>query len=206
MKTVGIIDYQICNVNSVYSAFDHLGENVQIVSKPEDIKSFSHLVLPGVGAFSEGIRNLESTGFAHAIRDYSNSGRPLLGICLGMQLLLSIGNEFERVKGLSMIEGEVYSLKDKENGSGVYPHTGWNRVSLSERCSLAKYTGDSDFYYFNHSYICCPEEESVEVGHVTLEKKHVAVIEKNNIIGFQFHPEKSHSAGLRLLSGFMAQE
>jgi len=206
MKRVGIIDYKICNVNSVYSAFEHLGENVSIVTNPEEIKLYTHLVLPGVGAFAEGIGNLESMGLIQPIRDFAGTGRPLLGICLGMQLLLSMGNEFERVPGLSLIDGDVCELKEKEQGAGVYPHTGWNRVRLGERCSLAKYSGDSDFYYFNHSYVCCPKDDSVQAGYVTLIEEHVAIIEQDNIIGLQFHPEKSHTAGLKLLSGFMAQE
>lgn len=206
MKRVGVIDYQICNVNSVYSALEHLDEKVNIITDPDEVKNFSHIVLPGVGAFAEGMYNLERNGMAQAVCEHANSGRPLLGICLGMQLLLSQGNEFERIKGLSIIEGEVCALDTLESNQGVYPHTGWNVVDVSGDSRLSSYVADKEFFYFNHSYVCCPKNDLVKKGHVSLVEEHVAIIEHENIFGFQFHPEKSHSAGLKLLSGFMAQE
>tara|TARA_B100001250_G_C19749630_1_gene767084 strand:- start:630 stop:1250 length:621 start_codon:yes stop_codon:yes gene_type:complete len=206
MKRVGVIDYQICNINSVYSAFEHLDEDVHIVTAPDEVKKYSHLVLPGVGAFAEGMHNLVRNGMSQAVCEYANSGRPLLGICLGMQLLLSEGNEFERIKGLSIVDGKVCALDMLEGNQRVYPHTGWNIVDFCENSRLSSYVGNQEFYYFNHSYVCLPRDDSVKKGFVSLIEKHVAIIECDNVFGFQFHPEKSHSAGLKLLSGFMAQE
>ena len=206
MIRAGIIDYQICNVSSVYNALEHLGYDVNIITVPDNLNQYSHLVLPGVGAFAEGMNNLERTGMAQAVVDYVASGRPLLGLCLGMQLLLSVGTEFERISGLSLIDGDVRALDKIERNSGVYPHTGWNKVEFAESFRLSQYVGDREFYYFNHSYVCCPKDISIQKGYVSLMNKHVAVIEYENIFGFQFHPEKSHAAGLKLLSGFMEQE
>ncbi len=200
---IAIVDYKMGNLQSVKNAFNLFTKDVDIVSSPDDIKKYDKLLLPGVGAYKDAMEHLESNGMDGAIKDFAKSGKPLMGICLGMQLLLDSSTEFGFSKGLGLISGEVV-LFDKSRFQTPHkvPHMGWNKVFKNQQSNILKDLEDSFYLYFVHSYHAIVDDK------YTLAKsfygyEFVSAIIKDNIIGFQPHPEKSHKNGLKIIKNFV---
>ncbi len=194
---IAIIDYGMGNLRSVQKAFEYLGKQAVITDKASDLIDASHVVLPGVGAFKDAICALKGSGIVDALKREIDKGKPFLGICLGMQMLLDVSREDGEHKGLGLIGGEVVRFQTKLK----VPHIGWNEVKLKKRTPLFEGVDDLNFY-FVHSYHadgCRAEdvETTCDYGY-----EFVSSVNKDNVWGVQFHPEKSGDAGLNLLSNF----
>ena len=198
---VGIIDYNMGNLASVYNACCLLDEKAEIVSEPDRLTEYDRLILPGVGAFGDAIEHLKETGLDKAILEYAKSGKPMIGICLGMQLLLESSEEFGKHKGLGLIEGNVVRFdKSKMSGDFKIPHMGWNKI-FNKKNKLFKGVKDP-YLYFVHSYHAVTKEENI-IGKTIYGYEFASAINKDNIYGLQPHPEKSHENGLKILKNFM---
>lgn len=198
---IGIIDYNMGNLASVYNACHLLDTKASIVTNPEDLKNFDRIILPGVGAFADAMEHLNTTGMKDAIYEYSKSGKPMIGICLGMQLLFESSQEFGHTDGLGLIEGKVVKFdKSKMNEDVKIPHMGWNTIQNNNH---KLFEGLKDPYlYFVHSYHAVTDDKNV-IGKTTYGYDFVSAVNKDNIYGFQPHPEKSHDNGLKILKNFM---
>lgn len=199
---VGIIDYGMGNLGSVANAFSAIGALPEIFGHPEQLLGADMIVLPGVGAFGDGIANLRSRGWLDPLEEaVRRRGKPFLGICLGMQLLATFGTEHGRHDGLNWISGGVHRLKAAE---GIrIPHIGWNDARVSGNSELFKGLGESQTYYFVHSYVFEPEDQSVIAARTDHGSEFVSAIASENIFATQFHPEKSQRAGLAVLRNFV---
>ena len=198
MRLIGIIDVGIGNLGSIKSAVNELGFDVCLVKEKSELERCSSLILPGVGSFSHGIKNIRNSGLIEPIQSFVADGKPLLGICLGMQLLFEKGFEGGVFAGLGLLPGEVRKFN---NPSLYLPHVGWNNVALINEHKVWKGVKRDVDFYFVHSYRV--ECESVYViGTTEYDETFPSVVSKRNVIGMQFHPEKSQSNGLRLLENF----
>lgn len=202
VRRVGIIDYNICNLNSVIRAFEEINVEVKIVTSKKNIYDCSHLVLPGVGSFQKGIENLNNLDLVIVLMEWVKSGKPLLGICLGMQLLADIGYEFTETEGLGLIEGSIMKLRS-DHEKFILPHVGWNSVENKGSNTLLKNIDDNNSFYFVHSYGYKETTPYYVKGLSNYFTSIVSIIEKENIFGVQFHPEKSQKKGLKLLKNFI---
>ncbi|MGC8765392.1 MAG: imidazole glycerol phosphate synthase subunit HisH [Brevinematia bacterium] len=194
-----IIDYGMGNLASVGNAFSTLGIEVKISSSKDDVKNARWLVLPGVGAFEDAMKNLKRLGLDNVIHDYVSSGKPFLGICLGMQLLFDRSYENGEFEGLGILKGRVVRFEVKL----PVPHMGWNSVKVLKKGWPFENIEEDSFFYFDHSYYVIPEEDNILGLSCNYGVDFPAAIWKDNIIGFQFHPEKSYKKGLRLLKNFI---
>jgi glutamine amidotransferase len=197
---VFIADYGAGNLRSVLKAFEFLGIKAIVSNDPRKMAGYRKVLLPGVGAFGQAMQSLEALGFVSALLEHVDKGGHLLGICLGMQLLLSESEEMGTHKGLDLVPGKV---KHFVSSSDKIPQIGWNAVDFSKQSDLFRNVADHSFFYFVHSYYC--ETESVEaVAATTLfaGQNFCSAIEKNGIFAVQFHPEKSADAGLKVLANF----
>ena len=203
MSFIALIDYGMGNLLSVSKALEHVGGKIQIVDKPEGISGASALVLPGVGNFGDGMKHLSSRGFVKPLLDWAASGKPLLGICLGMQMLLEESEEAPGVKGLGVFKGKV--VRFPECGEKV-PHMGWNSISAgldAPRSRFLKDVPDGSFFYFVHSYYAKPEDKTASVAVSDYILPFTAAVGKGNVFATQFHPEKSQDKGLAILKNFV---
>ena len=201
---IDIIDYNMGNLHSVKNALDKLGLESIISSETEDIKSADKLILPGVGAFPDAMEALSASGLSDEIEAQCKNGKPLLGICLGMQLLFDKSYEFGCTNGLSLIPGEVVPI----NGHGLkIPHIGWNSLSVNlPEDKLVNGMNDGEYVYFVHSYRADTEKNNIVCSTFYGEEIPALVkADKLNVWGAQFHPEKSHSTGLEILKRFAEQ-
>ena len=197
---VFIADYGAGNLRSVQKAFDYLGVKAIVSSDPAKLAGYKKVVLPGVGAFGQAIDSLNASGFTEALAEHVDKGGQLLGICLGMQLLLTDSEEMGSHKGLDLIEGRVLHFKSQ---SDKIPQIGWNSVDQQKESTLFRGIPDHSFFYFVHSYYCQPESlDSVAATTWFAGKNFCSAIEKNGIFAVQFHPEKSSDAGLQVLRNF----
>ncbi len=197
-KFVAVIDYGLGNLRSVAKALEAVGANVKITSQPEDLKAASAIVLPGVGAFKRAMDNLIRLSILPSISSAIKSGKPFLGICLGLQILFTESREHGLHKGLDVIKGEV-----KKFSPGVkIPHMGWNQVR-SGKTGLFKNIPDGAYFYFVHSYYVQPEDKNVIIGSTKYGVEFASAINKGNLWGVQFHPEKSAELGLTVLQNFL---
>ena len=198
---IAIIDYGLGNVRSIYAKFDQMGFPVKIISSPSELALAEKLVLPGVGYFSQGMKNLEELGFVPVIRRMVEGGIPILGICLGMQLLTDWSEEGD-YPGFSFIEGKTVKISSPSDNTLILPHMGWNTISFIQESPLMKGIEDNSRFYHVHSYIvrCKNEENIVACSHYGVTFP--TIIQKGNIFGVQFHPEKSHKQGLAILKNF----
>lgn len=202
MKVVTIIDYGMCNLDSVARAVEECGGRPRVTDDPRDLREATHIILPGVGAFPEAMANLRRSGFDVAIREQVDSAEiPLLGICLGMQLLVSKGFEGEETTGLDLIPGEVRRLQPM-NGLERIPHMGWNELHLQDGCPLLEgIEPGSDFYFVHSFHVVCA---SAYVRATTpYAGGFISVIGHGRVFGTQFHPEKSQRLGFRVLRNFL---
>jgi glutamine amidotransferase len=205
---ISIVDYGTGNIKSIFRAFKKFEANVSLVSKPEEIQKSTHLVLPGVGAFPKAIELLSKKNLIQEIKNHSLKGKPLLGICLGMQLLFSSSDEIIKTNGLDLIKGRVRKLPKDEivNKEFKIPNVGWHHIKINE-VNLNKTIYDSldDLnFYFVHSYYCETKNDKNNLFYIKFNKKMICVIaKKDNIIGTQFHPEKSGENGLKLIEKFI---
>ncbi len=199
MSCVGIIDYGVGNLTSVSNMLDYISLKNKVIHLPEQLNSVTHVILPGVGSFKAGMNGLELGGWVDSLKSYALvQQRPILGICLGMQLLASKGYEDGKCKGLSIIPGVVEKIKVDNLR---LPHIGWNSVGM-DGSRLSLNLRRNPFFYFVHSYHFIPVDQSLITGTVLYEKPMVAILEQGNIFGVQFHPEKSQDAGQQLLLNF----
>ncbi len=198
---IAIIDYGIGNLGSVVKAFDYLQVPVTLTSNKQEIKSAEGVVLPGVGAFGEGMKNLKEAQIDQLIIDIVNGGKPFLGICLGLQLLFTSSEEESDVSGLDLIAGKVKKFdRDKV---GKIPHMGWNQLELESEDQLFQDISRPRNFYFVHSYYVDPVDENVILAKTVYgQEKFTSVVRKNNIWGIQCHPEKSSKTGLKFLENF----
>ncbi len=199
---IGIIDCQIGNIGSLKNAFSYIGAKVEVISHPEELYSCDAIVLPGVGAFNSAMTAIHKSGFAQAVKSYAGNGRPLLGICLGMQML-SHGSEEGNLSGLGLIPGLVVNLR-RLGCSGKVPHVGFNSIqSVSSKSPFLSGILGGDFY-FVHSYALPTSSLEYPIASSEYEgAQFVAALQKENIFATQFHPEKSGEIGLTLLKQFL---
>jgi glutamine amidotransferase len=199
---IGIIDYEMGNIQSVRNAFLRVGGNVEIVTTVESLTSCEGLVLPGVGAFSKAMENLAKLGLVESIKRKVANGTPLLGVCLGLQLLADSSEEFGDHPGLGLIPGRVRRIPVKPGHH--LPHIGWNSVKYTnpQETGIFKGVADDSAFYFVHSYMfdCDPSFVTAVTNHGA---RVTAAIQRGNIYAAQFHPEKSQTNGLRLLKNFV---
>lgn len=201
---VAIVDYGMGNLRSVYNALDTLGFEADLVTDPTKLKNYDHVILPGVGSYRICMENLINAGFDEALIEYANSGKPLMGICLGMQILASKGYEDGITPGLGLIEGEVKKF-DNESHQLKIPHVGWNDVEFNweENHPLANRIKKKDTFYFTHSFYFKCENTRDSISDTAYGEIFTSAILKNNIFATQFHPEKSQEMGLKLFQNFI---
>ena len=197
---IGIVDYNMGNLASVKNAFDKIGVKADIINKTEDIKHCDKLILPGVGAFGDAMEHLKETRMDEAISDFVKSGKYMLGVCLGMQLLFESSEEFGNNKGLGFIKGEVVYFDKKRVGEHKIPHMGWNKL-FNKDSSLFKGVNNPYLYFVHSLHAVC--DDKYVIGKTLYGYEFVSAVNKDNIFGFQPHPEKSHDEGLMILKNFV---
>ncbi len=199
---ITIVDYGMGNLRSVSKALEHLGIGSRISADPDEVANAERLILPGVGAFGDAMAELERRGLADAVRAFARSGRPLIGICLGMQLLFDSSEESPGVDGLGLIPGTVRRF----DAELKVPHMGWNTVEQRRRDGLFKEIPDGEFFYFVHSYYVDPAPDAAEAaaGMTGYGIEFPSVLSYGNFYATQFHPEKSQQRGLQMLRNFAA--
>lgn len=196
---IGVIDYGMGNLYSLGKALERLGHAYEFVSQPEALNKYAGLILPGVGAFGDAMDNIRELGLDTGIRDYAKSGRPILGICLGMQLLFSESEEHGAHKGLGLLEGKVVRFQ----GDYKVPHMGWNQLQLVRRDHpLLAEVQEGDYVYFVHSYHVKVKQQGDLLATCDYHQDVTAIVARGNVSGMQFHPEKSGDTGMRLLANF----
>ena len=202
---IAIVDYGVGNLFSLSSSLDYLGLENTVTADAETLEAADRIILPGVGAFGDAMDKLNRTGLADPIRTLVRQGKPLLGICLGMQLLFESSEEYGTHRGLGLIPGTIVSLKDALTASGLsykVPHIGWNSLQLTQPDNpLMKYTKQQDFVYYVHSFYATGcEKDTVAVSEYGVSV--TGAVNCGSVYGTQFHPEKSGAAGLRILRAF----
>tara|TARA_B100000795_G_C22745796_1_gene417194 strand:+ start:360 stop:1001 length:642 start_codon:yes stop_codon:yes gene_type:complete len=210
MSDVVIVDYGHGNLKSVQRSFKEIGKKTILSSNPSIISSANRLVLPGVGSFGSGMQHLEDYGLVDALHSFVEKGNPLLGICLGMQMLFSNGTEHGKFKGLGIIPGDVIKIIEKSENGNIrkIPHIGWSALTTlgcqsDWENSCLKNIKQGDYMYFVHSYMAVLESNKYLLSQCNDEGLLIpAAVKKDNITGLQFHPEKSGRAGLQILSNF----
>ncbi|BDE17546.1 imidazole glycerol phosphate synthase subunit hisH (chloroplast) [Galdieria partita] len=201
MKLIGIIDYQMSNLYSVYKAIEKVNGVPKIISNPEELKTISKVILPGVGSFDSAIHSLQKKHFIEPLKTYIKNGMPFLGICLGFQLLMQSSEE-GKLEGLGIVQGKVKKF-DKNLVKNI-PHIGWNSIQITNyRSPLWVDFNTSLWFYFIHSYYVCLDNKNIESALVKYDDlKFTVAISLDNIMAVQFHPEKSSQSGLTILKNF----
>ncbi len=198
---LAIIDYGVGNIFSLYSSFKFIGEDVVLTNDKKVIDSCSHIILPGVGAFADAKRKLDESGMADVVKEQVKTGKPLMGICLGMQMLFDKSLEYGEHAGLGLIGGSVMPISDVIPSDLKIPHIGWNALDFTRESKLFKYINNGDHVYFVHSFYaadCAKDTIAVSEYGAPL----TAAVAKDNVYGCQFHPEKSGEVGLNILKAF----
>lgn len=198
---IAIIDYGMGNLGSVSNACAFLGMEARIVTRPEELRDCSGMILPGVGAFGDCMEHLQTHGFVEAVRDWIARGRPFLGICLGLQLLYEESDESPGVEGLGILPGRVVRFRIPPEFK--VPQIGWNRVrQVRDACPLFEGIPDNSYFYFVHSYYAPLSGEDVDAGVTNYGLDYASVVWKDRMAAVQFHPEKSQKIGLKMLENF----
>jgi glutamine amidotransferase len=201
---IALIDYGISNLRSVQKAFEHLGAPVTLASEPDQVMRADKLILPGVGAFSAGMDGLRQRGLVEPIKQSVQAGVPLIGICLGMQLLFDgseeVGQDQPPEPGLSLLGGRVVRLR----GDGIHiPHMGWNQLEPVHDSALLRGIEPGAYAYFVHSYVCEPADPDAVLATTDYGQAFCSMVGRGNVWGIQFHPEKSQRTGLQVLRNFL---
>jgi imidazole glycerol-phosphate synthase subunit HisH len=194
---IAIVDYGMGNRRSVEKALEHVGAEPVLTADHEVLRSADAIVVPGVGAFPEAMRRLRGSGLDEVVTERAEAGAPILGLCLGMQLLFEASDEHEGATGLGLLAGRVRALR-----AARVPHIGWNLVTFSQASRLVEGLGEAAAFYHVHSFVSEPEDESDVVGRGEYGAPFVSIVERGNVMGVQFHPEKSSRDGLALLRNF----
>ena len=202
MANIAIIDYGVGNLRSVEKAFAATGHDALVTGDVSILRKAERLVLPGVGAFAACMNELKQRGLNELVSERVKAGTPLLGVCVGMQMLFEESDEFGTTSGLGFLKGKVQRFNDDL----VVPQVGWNRIKQQNGNRLFSGIPDESFFYFVHSYFCAPENDEIVVGETEYGINYASVVAKGNICGVQFHPEKSQTVGLRLLANFAETE
>jgi imidazole glycerol-phosphate synthase subunit HisH len=198
---VRIIDYGVGNLRSVEKAFQAVGVEAVVTSDEAELLRADKLVLPGVGAFRACMAALAGRGFDQLVRERVSAGTPLLGVCVGMQMLFDESEEFGRTAGLGLLKGSVRRFPPDM----LVPQVGWNQVAWRREHPLAEELVEDTFFYFVHSFYCAAADPADVIGQTEYGEQYASVVARGNVCGVQFHPEKSQAAGLRLLRNFAGQ-
>ena len=196
--SIAIIDYGVGNLRSVEKAFAAMGCDAIVSGEEQVLRKAKRLVLPGVGAFAACMKGLKEHGFDRLVQERASDGTPLLGVCVGMQLLFDESEEFGSTRGLGLLRGSVRRFANDL----VVPHVGWNRIQQKQSHRLFEGVEEGAFCYFVHSFYCEPADENVIVGETEYGVRYASVVADGNVCGVQFHPEKSQAVGLRMLKNF----
>jgi glutamine amidotransferase len=201
MNDVILIDAGTGNLRSVQKALESIGANVLRTDDPDKVLSAKQVVLPGVGAFGDFMSGLQARGLEPVIKEVAARGVPLLGICVGMQALFDVGEEMGEHAGLGLLPGRV--LRFAENLSVKIPHTGWNQLEVKNDALLFNQVEAGAYVYFNHSFYCQPWNSSDVIAETDYGLRYACAVQRDNIFGVQFHPEKSQTVGLQILKNFL---
>ena len=202
---IAIMDYGVGNLFSLRSSLEAIGEAAEVTSDPERIRQADKLILPGVGAFGDAADKLRRTGLDDLIREQVQGGKELLGICLGMQLLFEKSYEYGEHEGLGLLKGSVVPMEGSLPAELKIPHIGWNALRIKRESRLLRYVQEGDFVYFVHSYYAEGCEDSL-IATAEYGRELTAAVERGNVMGCQFHPEKSGTVGLNILRAFCQKE
>lgn len=198
---IRIIDYGVGNLFSLRSSLRAIGIDANYTGNPAEIRKADKLILPGVGAFRDARKALRSTGLDRVVQEEAGKGKPLMGICLGMQMLFNRSYEYGEYEGLGLIPGEIVPMEGRIPKDLPIPHIGWNELMLKQPSPLMKNTANGDYVYFVHSYYAeTPAEYVIATTDYGVEM--TAAVQKDNVYGCQFHPEKSSEVGLSILKAF----
>ncbi len=199
---IAIVDYNMGNLASVYNACKLLDTKATIVSNPEELKNYQKVILPGVGAFGDAMKHLKETGMEDAIKEFASSGKNMIGICLGMQLLFDSSEEFGSTQGLGLIPGKVVAFDKTKMDMSEHkvPHVGWNKAFNKPNKLFQEV--ENPYLYFVHSFhALCEDKYTIATTHYGYD--FTSAVQNNNIYGFQPHPEKSHDNGIQILKNFI---
>jgi glutamine amidotransferase len=199
---IAIVDYGMGNLRSVEKGFLKVGVEAVVTSNPDDVMKADGVVLPGVGAFRDCMRELTNLSLIDAIVDSIKKGKPYLGICLGLQVLFSESEEFGRCRGLDILRGKVVRFEFSSSRFLKVPHMGWNQIRIRKNNPLLRDIEDNAYFYFVHSYYVVPDDESIISTTTDYGIEFTSMIWKDNICAVQFHPEKSQKVGLQMLRNF----
>ena len=200
---IAIVDYNMGNLASVQNAFAKLGKDTEVENDPTQFSKYDKLVLPGVGAFGDAMEHLRERDMINAIREFAATDKPMLGICLGMQLLFESSEEFGEHEGLGLIKGHVKAFNEKKFSEPLkVPHMGWNRMFTTEH-PLFEGLDENHYLYFVHTFhVTCENADDI-IGETDYGYRFTSAVAHNNIMGIQPHPEKSHENGLKILENFI---
>ena len=199
---IAIIDYGVGNLFSLKSSFASIGIDAIVATTKEEVEKCDKIILPGVGAFGDAIAKLRASGLAEVVTEQAQNGKPIMGICLGMQLLFEKSYEYGEYEGLGLIKGEIRSISDVIDPELKIPHIGWNALNFTQpKSEIFKYLQEGDFVYFVHSYYGANCQGST-IATAEYSVPLTAAVAKGNIYGCQFHPEKSGDTGLKILKAF----
>ena len=199
---IAILDYGVGNLRSLRNALDYVGLEGEVVDDPARIEAFSHVILPGVGAFGKAMENLRARGFIAPLLRHVRDAKPLLGICLGMQLLATASLEFGTHEGLCLVPGRVVPFEP--SAAHPVPHVGWNNVAFDRKHPLLAVAKKAVDYYFVHSFHFAADDPADVIASSDYGPVFAAIVGRRNVVGCQFHPEKSQAGGLAILEGFAA--
>ena len=202
---IAIVDYGVGNLFSLISSFKKIGTDIEVTADPDLISKADGIILPGVGAFEDAAKKLRDSGLDKVIIAETQKGKKLMGICLGMQLLFQKSYEYGCHEGLGLLRGSIVPMKDSIPSDLKIPHIGWNALHFTRDSDLFKYIKHNDCVYFVHSFFATDCDDSV-VATVEYGKELTAAVQKGNIMGCQFHPEKSGEVGLNILHAFCEME
>jgi glutamine amidotransferase len=208
---IALIDYGISNLRSVQKACEHLDTEVTLVDTPDGLAQAERLILPGVGAFPAGMKGLHERGLIEPIKQAVSEGKPIIGICLGMQLLFESSDEMGETAGLGLLPGQVTRIKMQEANPAFriphstlkIPHMGWNQLDVLRDHPLVRDLVSGSYAYFVHSYAVYPEDQSIVLATTDYGRPFASIVGRGSVCGLQFHPEKSQTVGLRLLKNFL---
>ena len=200
---IGIVDYNMGNLASVINAFKSVGADIEVQSDPSQLDQYDKLILPGVGAFGDAMEHLKENGMDKAVKAFAATGKPLMGICLGMQLLFETSEEFGPNPGLGLIPGKVVAFDEKNfDHPNKVPHMGWNELFVQKETPIFEGLPQDFYLYFVHSFhaVC---DDQYAIGKTHYGYSFVSAVQNGNIYGIQPHPEKSHENGLKIIENFV---